>query len=283
MSRSLFFQRSRQLATQKARQRRLASRASVVGFELLERRWLPSTWYVDSSNTSASPTGSLANPYETIQSAINVAGAGDTIEVETGNGYSEQDTVASQDNLTIEAYNGEPVVDASSTSGSGVGFTIDASVTGVTISGLTIEKFVTGVAIFGSATIGGTSAGAGNTISGSSGDGIDVGSGGTAAILGNSISGNSNGIELSGPGTTGIVVAGNTITSNTNDGVLIDNGASGIWIGVNSVEGSENATSRQRDLGQQQRRCRDQRNGHDRQRRGRKRYRHRHYGWGGTA
>ena len=76
--------------------------------------------------------------------------------METGNGYSEQDTVASQDNLTIEAYNGEPVVDASSTSGSGVGFTIDASVTGVTISGLTIEKFVTGVAIFGSATIGGT-------------------------------------------------------------------------------------------------------------------------------
>ena len=52
MLRSLFFQRSRQLATQKARQRRLASRASVVGFELLERRWLPLTWYVDSRTRS---------------------------------------------------------------------------------------------------------------------------------------------------------------------------------------------------------------------------------------
>ncbi len=49
------------------------------------------------------------------------------------------------------------------------------------------------------------------------------------------------GVELSGAGTSGNVVAGDVINSNGADGVLIDNGATGNWIGVNPVDGSGGA------------------------------------------
>ena len=51
------------------------------------------------------------------------------------------------------------------------------------------------------------------------------------------------GIELSGAGTTGNVVAGDQIYSNAADGVLISGGATPNWVGVNSAAGTgtENA------------------------------------------
>ena len=72
-------------------------------------------------------------------------------------------------------------------------------------------------------TIGGTSAGAGNVISGNSG----------------------NGVDLQGSGTTGNVVKANTISQNIGDGVFI-NGASGNTIGVT---GSPNSISNNRGAG----------------------------------
>ncbi len=50
-----------------------------------------------------------------------------------------------------------------------------------------------------------------------------------------------SGVEISGLGTTGNVVAGNTIESNGTDGVLIDNQASGNWVGVNPLDATEDA------------------------------------------
>ena len=49
------------------------------------------------------------------------------------------------------------------------------------------------------------------------------------------------GVEISGAGTTGNVIAGDTIVSNGADGVLIDDGATGNWVGVNPVDGSGDA------------------------------------------
>ena len=60
-----------------------------------------STRYVDSSNTNASPNGLQTNPFRTIQAALDVAGPGDVLVVEPGNGYNESDTVSTP-NLTIE-------------------------------------------------------------------------------------------------------------------------------------------------------------------------------------
>ncbi len=52
------------------------------------------------------------------------------------------------------------------------------------------------------------------------------------------------GVEISGIGTTGNVVAGNTIESSGTDGVLIDDGATGNWIGVNPQDGARTALQR---------------------------------------
>ncbi len=153
MSRSLFDRRFRPFATSKNRHRRGASRARALGWDLLEPRTLLSTWYVNSS-ANGTDSGSQADPFWTIKTALNKAGAGDTILVETGDGYTENDTLpTSLTNLTIEAYPGASPVLSSGIPGSspspGTGFTVDA--TGVTISGFTIEYFVTGVDLQSSA------------------------------------------------------------------------------------------------------------------------------------
>ena len=49
------------------------------------------------------------------------------------------------------------------------------------------------------------------------------------------------GIQISGAGTTGNVVAGNTITANGSDGALFNDGASGNWVGVSPMGGPQNA------------------------------------------
>ena len=62
------------------------------------------------------------------------------------------------------------------------------------------------------------------------------------AADGNSIESNAAaGVEISGAGSSGNVVAGDVINSNGTDGVLIDGGATGNWIGVNPVDGSADA------------------------------------------
>jgi hypothetical protein len=112
--------------------------------EALEpRTLLSSTWYVDSSYGGTS-TGSQTEPFTTIQAAINAAGNGDTILVETGKGYNESDAVNTP-NLTIEAdasRGAAPVLDGTTPQvRSAPGFTIASTAIGVTIEGLTIQDF----------------------------------------------------------------------------------------------------------------------------------------------
>ena len=97
---------------------------------------LASTWYVDSSNTSASPVGSQSNPFAAIHAAFGAAGPGDLIVVEPGNGYNESDTV-NVPNLTIDGVG--TVLDGQVGPQQSPGFTVDSG--GVTISGFTIEHF----------------------------------------------------------------------------------------------------------------------------------------------
>ncbi len=117
-----------------------------------------------------------------------------------------------------------------------------------TVSGLIIEDFgKNGIEVDGSNnTLGGTTTGAGNILSGNSGDGvlIDAGVSGVSVLgnfIGTDVTGtkalaNSVGIEVAGNSNlvggsntlAGSVQAGrNIISGNTKDGVLIDNGATG--------------------------------------------------------
>jgi len=94
------------------------------------------TLFVDSS-FSGSSNGSQSDPFTTIQAAINVANPGDTVLVETGNGYGESDTI-DVSNLTVKAADGaSPVLDG--LNGNGAGFAVTAK--GVTISGLPIQDY----------------------------------------------------------------------------------------------------------------------------------------------
>src|SRR5262245_51108107 len=75
------------------RRRRGPTRAALRSLDVLEPHTLLSnTWYVDSSFGGPSD-GSQSDPFATIQSAINAASPGDTILVETGQGYHESDTI----------------------------------------------------------------------------------------------------------------------------------------------------------------------------------------------
>src|SRR5205823_11700934 len=93
--------------------------------QVLESRALLSTWYVDSGFLGPSE-GSRSAPFTAIQAAIDVAGSGDTILVETGRGYNESDTIdVSKSNLPIGADTGaSPVLDGSGAGG--VGLRIEA-------------------------------------------------------------------------------------------------------------------------------------------------------------
>jgi len=154
---------------------------------VLEPRTLLSNWYVNSANSGTANGLAPASGFKTIQAAISRAGGGDTILVETGNGYDEADTVtANLTKLTIKADTSQaPILNG----GAGQsGFTVAA--TGVTISGFTIENFATGVVVDGGASL---------TLSGDTikdnfnphGDGGGVRNAGTLTIQGGAISGNS--------------------------------------------------------------------------------------------
>jgi hypothetical protein len=119
------------------------------------------------------------------------------------------------------------------------------TITGNPIIGNSITNNTNGIDVYGAATIGGTSAGAGNSISGNTNDGIRVNKGNTAAILGNSITNNYNGIEVDGgPGTIATIGgtsagAGNSISGNANDGILVYLGVTATIAG-NSITNNYN-------------------------------------------
>ena len=106
----------------------------------LESRTLLATWYVNSANSGPADGLTPDTGFTTIQAGIDSSSFGDTVLVETGNGYNESDTVDVPD-LTIEADSGQtPVLDGSFPSFQGSsGFTITTF--GVTIAGFTIQNF----------------------------------------------------------------------------------------------------------------------------------------------
>lgn len=79
--------------------------------------------------------------YPTIQSAVNAANPGDTINVNRKSGgavYSENVSITTN-NLTINGI-GNPVLDGGGINGSGDGFTVVA--TNVTVDGFTVQNFI---------------------------------------------------------------------------------------------------------------------------------------------
>jgi len=188
------------------------------------RTLLSTTWYVNSANTGPTFNGlTPATGFSTIQSGINAASDGDTVLVETGNGYSEQDSV--NKSLTIEPDTGQYPVDRGS--GSGSGFTIGSSAAGTTISGLFVGNFSEGIVVgsSASATISGNRIGlgfccvGGHYIDGGVSEGIQVDSWGSATITGNNIVGASEGIVVDPSGSAAIF--GNSITSSSTDGIEV--------------------------------------------------------------
>jgi hypothetical protein len=119
-----------------------------------------------------------------------------------------------------------------------------------TVSGLILEHFNNGIEVAGrNNTIGGTTTGAGNVLSGNTKDGLLIDSGVSGVqVLGNyvgtnpsgtaSVANSGNGIEIQGTGNTvGGSVSGarNLISANSNDGVKIDSGASGNLVEGNAI------------------------------------------------
>ncbi len=115
-------------------------------FEPLEERALLATIYISAVTGSNSNVGSLAHPLQTIQAGVNLAAAGDTLEIAAGT-YAENITI--NKSLTMQGANAgvnpnigtrkpetiiEPAVDDSTG-----GVVIDITVPGVVIDGLTVN------------------------------------------------------------------------------------------------------------------------------------------------
>ncbi len=177
--------------TVKARRRAGRSQTRVFLEALEPRTLLSNLWYVNSGDTGTQVGITPSTGFLTIQAAINVASAGDTIVVESGAGYNESDTIGIS-NLTIEADSGPaPVLDGTTPSSqSSPGFTVTTGTTGVTIEGLTIQNFTGTSAVVVQS--GASLALSDDTISGntnSSGDGGGIANYGTATFSGDTVSG----------------------------------------------------------------------------------------------
>ena len=108
---------------------------------MLEPRTLLANWFVNSADAGTPDGLSPATGFLTIQAAISAATPGDTVLIETGNGYNESVTV-NVSNLTIEADTGQsPVLDGATPAAQVPGFTLSSGTTGVTIEGLTMQNF----------------------------------------------------------------------------------------------------------------------------------------------
>ncbi|MGI8691081.1 MAG: Ig-like domain-containing protein [Thermomicrobiales bacterium] len=166
----------------------------------------------------------------------------------TINGYSQQGAAANS-NLLADGDNAKIRIELDGTNAGGTadGLVISAGAGGTVIEGLTINRFSdSGVGILGTGTTGNVIEGnyigtnAADTTALPNSIGVNVFSasgntiGGTTAGARNVISGNANGVAIQQSGTTNNVVAGNSIgtVGNGNDtGVEILRGASGNTIG----------------------------------------------------
>jgi len=221
--------------------------------EILEERFLLSTYTVNSTADDGSAG--------TLRYAITQANApGSTItEIDFGIGTSgSAQTISPTSQLPALTANGVFInglsqggsgnttrlitLNGTSAGSSSDGLLLQGS--GDSVSGLIIKDFHNGIEISGATdTIGGTTSGAGNILSGNSNDGVLIDSGAT----GNQVQGNYIGINASGTAQAnsgnGVEIAGNNntiggtasgardiISGNSNDGVLIGSGATGNWV-----------------------------------------------------
>src|SRR5579884_3648749 len=231
---------------QSMRRKAVVRRPSRPRLEALEDRWLLSPYIV----TSTADTGSAG----TLRDAINQANLGKYTEIDFNIGTAgSAQTINLTSQLPTLTANGV-FINGLSQGGSGKLITLNGTGAGSSsdglllqgsgniVSGLIIENFTkNGIEVAGNSnTLGGTSTGAGNVLSGNSNDGILLDSGVSGVAVqgnyvgtnpsGNAALANKVGIEVAGNSNTiGGSVSGvrNIISGNSGDGVLIDNGTSG--------------------------------------------------------
>ena len=229
-----------------------------LNLEALEARWLLSTYSVTSTAddgtagtlryaiNQANATGSTITE---IDFAIGTSGSAQTISLTSQlpaltangvflNGLSQGGSGNTKRLITLDGTNAGASTDGLLLQGSGN-----------VASGLILSHFNNGIEVAGSTTtIGGTTAGAGNVLSGNRNDGLLIDSGASSnQVLGNYIGinasgtagmANINGIEVKGAGNTlGGTVAGslNIISGNSSDGILLDSSASGNSVFGNNI------------------------------------------------
>ncbi len=219
--------------------------------ETLEERFLLSTYTVNSTADDGSAG--------TLRYGINQANLGKYTEIDFQIGTSgSAQTISPTSQLPALTANGVFInglsqggsgnttrlitLDGTSAGSSSDGLLLQGS--GDSVSGLIIKAFHNGIEVAGATnTIGGTTTGGGNILSGNANDGVLIDSGAT----GNQVQGNylginasgtaqansGNGVEVSGSNNTiGGTASGarDIISGNSNDGVLIGSGASGNWV-----------------------------------------------------
>jgi len=113
-------------------------KAAAVTVEALENRQLMSTYYIAPTGAD-SAAGSLAQPYATLNKALNVAKSGDTIILRGGT-YAGN-TVVNKANITIEGMDGEnaKIVSPSNNSNIWFGISFGTEANHVTVKNLDIS------------------------------------------------------------------------------------------------------------------------------------------------
>jgi trimeric autotransporter adhesin len=192
------------------------------------------TWYVSTTGSDTTGTGTSANPFATIEKAVSTAaadaaggnGANNTISVAAGTTYSGSGITLASGEKLIGAGSGSTTFTVSS----GADVTLNS---GNTISGITIKETGSGAGIVDDGSTIGTLTMSDIAVTTSSGTGISLDHGGTVDITGttnsiNSTSGTALDIENTNIGSPGITFKSISSGAGANDGIILSNtGASG--------------------------------------------------------